>query len=432
MSNSLTSLLGEFRQASFRGVPFAVMGDEGQQGRRIALHEYPFRDSVWPEDLGRRQRTYRIRGFITGPTCLAQRDLLILAAEQSGPGLFIHPTIGIINASVLSFTWREPDGCFGVVEVEFEFVEYKSLLSTSVILAAAVIIGAATLALNAAATTDFEADTSAAYSNGSTVTSAAASTASVWGARCSALVQTPQAFGAAVAGVPGYNGRYALGNASPQPAGTTVAGVLLALAVAQAGIASAVESLEPAQTASALATAIFALPEAVRAAIADPGVQISLLAQVAGYTPSASASAAPIGASIATVQTAVGALCRRATLLSLANASSNWQPTSYDDAEALRAQLGQLLAAEILVAADAGDTATYQALRTLRTQVLQDLAQRASQLPRLITVTRNRAIPALVLAQQLYADATRAPDIIQRSGCIHPSFLPTTGRYLAS
>ncbi|HHL9455219.1 TPA: DNA circularization N-terminal domain-containing protein, partial [Escherichia coli] len=33
-------------QASFCGVPFGVIAGEGVYGRRVAVHEYPYRDTV--------------------------------------------------------------------------------------------------------------------------------------------------------------------------------------------------------------------------------------------------------------------------------------------------------------------------------------------------------------------------------------------------
>lgn len=96
---SLSTLAGEFLQGSYRGVPFVVMGNGGQAGRKQAVHDYPYRDTPWVEDLGRKGRLYRITGFLCGATCYVQRDLLADAAESKGPGLLVHPTIGIIRAA---------------------------------------------------------------------------------------------------------------------------------------------------------------------------------------------------------------------------------------------------------------------------------------------------------------------------------------------
>ncbi|WP_239015840.1 DNA circularization N-terminal domain-containing protein, partial [Novacetimonas hansenii] len=62
MANVIATLAEEYLQASFRGVPFVVVGSGGSNGRNFQIHRYPFRDQVWPEDLGRAPRAYRIRG----------------------------------------------------------------------------------------------------------------------------------------------------------------------------------------------------------------------------------------------------------------------------------------------------------------------------------------------------------------------------------
>lgn len=96
--------------ASFRGVPFAVIEGESQFGRRQAVHEYPMRDRVWVEDLGRGTRRITMQGFIVQGSRIynagdvfTQRDSLVAACEMKGPGTLIHPTLGELNVSV-------PDG----------------------------------------------------------------------------------------------------------------------------------------------------------------------------------------------------------------------------------------------------------------------------------------------------------------------------------
>lgn len=71
ITDAISSLLGggdswdwfeHIHPASFRGVPFAVVSAEGVFGRRQAVHEYPYRNTAWVEDLGRGTRKLTIRG----------------------------------------------------------------------------------------------------------------------------------------------------------------------------------------------------------------------------------------------------------------------------------------------------------------------------------------------------------------------------------
>lgn len=117
ISNALSELLGtsgdswqwseHLHPASFRGVPFAVMTAEGVFGRRQAIHEYPYRDTTWIEDLGRATRRLTIRGFLiqssslyNAPDVMTQRDSLIAACEMADAGTLVHPTLGEMTVSI--------------------------------------------------------------------------------------------------------------------------------------------------------------------------------------------------------------------------------------------------------------------------------------------------------------------------------------------
>lgn len=423
--SALTNIAGQYLQCSFRGVPFAVVGTGGEPGRKFAVHDYPYRNTPWAEDLGRKGRVYRIRGFVNGALYQAQRDLLVMASETKGNGLLVHPSLGALQVACLRMEWRERDGYTGVIDLEFEFLEQKNYLSTVIVTALHAAIGVATIAYNAAASSDYGDVAAPRMAVGASVVGAAVDTASSWAARAVSALSSPAAFAAAVATVPGNNGRYANLNAGTVDPSATVSSALAALGTSQQALASYVAAIGSRADAAGLAGAILAVPEALRGSIPDPGTQIALLTLLTEFDPAVFASSAPIGGAIAAVQTATAMLCRQGALLSIATACSDWRPTSSNEAEALRQWVGPLLDAEATIAADAGYDATWQALRDLRANVLQDLAQRASQLPDIITVTRNAPLPALVLAQQIYADATRAPDLIQRANPIHPAFMPT-------
>ena len=49
---------------------------------------------------------------------------------------------------------------------------------------------------------------------------------------------------------------------------------------------------------------------------------------------------------------------------------------------------------------------------------------RGASLAPLVTVTLPEPAPAVVVAQRLYADATRADELVQRIAPVHPLFMP--------
>ena len=162
---------------------------------------------------------------------------------------------------------------------------------------------------------------------------------------------------------------------------------------------------------------IQAAVEALRASINSPDDQIRILTDLAGFSvPVVDSTAGP-----------TAAVCRRACLSSLAKAIADWQPTSATDANDVIAEIVPLYDAEIVNAADMGDTNSYIQLRNVRAAVVNDLQTRGASLPELLTVTVPGVLPSLVLAWQLYADATREPDLLHRnSTVIHPAFFPAS------
>jgi len=89
------------RQASFRGVPFKVLSHSYSVGRRNVVHQYPFRDTPFAEDLGMDADEFAIEGYIIQTSdnngnfdYFTERDALITALKKSGVGKLIHPFLG--------------------------------------------------------------------------------------------------------------------------------------------------------------------------------------------------------------------------------------------------------------------------------------------------------------------------------------------------
>jgi prophage DNA circulation protein len=229
----------------------------------------------------------------------------------------------------------------------------------------------------------------------------------------------------------GNYGRYVSTGTVPIQQTATVASILAGITTARTAVADAASTAESAaaslssSTANALVTAIAALSEALRAAAVNPADQIRLMTALADFFPTPPVSSAPIGQTIAAVETSAAAVCRRAALVSLALACAAYTPTSYNDALTLRSSVALLIDAEIIVAADAGDDNTFASLRELRTAVITDLTARAADLPQLIEVTTKAPVPSLTLAYRLYGDATRSDDLVRRADPICPLWMPT-------
>lgn len=182
--------------------------------------------------------------------------------------------------------------------------------------------------------------------------------------------------------------------------------------------------------ASDLGQGVMDLAEGVRALAADPGEAITMLALLAAFVPGESFATDAVGIAQARAQAATAALGRRAALVSLARATVEAAPRSYDEAVALRDQVCGLLDDEAARAGDAGEDGVLELLRDLRAAIGTQLTASAANLARLRDVQVNVPLPALVHAYRLYADIDRADEVAAHAGAADPLFLPGEFRAL--
>lgn len=76
--------------AKFRGVEFHHESGSQSGGRRIVVHEYPFREEHYTEDLGRKARTWTVSGYLLQPDVRDKMRRLRNAFEQFGAGPLYH------------------------------------------------------------------------------------------------------------------------------------------------------------------------------------------------------------------------------------------------------------------------------------------------------------------------------------------------------
>jgi prophage DNA circulation protein len=384
--SNLPNFLGLLQTASFRGVPFKVQAARVKKGRRWAVHEYPYVDGGWPEDMGRALRTYAFSGYLIGDLAPVMQLALNTAIETKGPGLLIHPLLGALQVGLLSAGTAVHWDKLRVIELEFEFIEVGPAIFPLTVIATVVSVLAAADSALTACGTSFAATATPAAATGPPVLAEAQTVATSFAASVTAGCADPTALvGMAAALPPPDNettfGRYGAGSASVMlPAGTTVASLQARLATRRAALALAAAGA--AQTAASyfagidMLGALAALVEAMRAGMTDPADQMRVLLGLAGFTfQDGAAGAVGIGAAM---RDAMAAACRRAALISLARDSAAYQPAGYDDAAALRAVLSAALDAEITEAGDAGDDDAHGALKTMRSAVVQDLTARGA------------------------------------------------------
>lgn len=81
--------------ASFRGVAFEYRSDDlSGIGRRNQSYEYPKREQGYVEDMGRGVERIDIEAILIGKEYLTQLDALLKALRATGPGELVHPFYG--------------------------------------------------------------------------------------------------------------------------------------------------------------------------------------------------------------------------------------------------------------------------------------------------------------------------------------------------
>ena len=384
----------QLQVASFRGVPFSVDGHEGQLGRRGQVHEFPQRDQPYVEDLGRRARTLTVEAYVLGANYMAARNRLIQAIEQKGPGVLVHPYLGELRVSVVDCKLREMVAEGGMARFTLQFVEAgEASFPSDRVSTGAVCVAAADYAAQAA------------QSNFARRHSVAGKPAFVANASANIFTQALAGLQSAVALVRG--------------AADQVAKLQHDIDEARRDLITLIYA--PASVAQALLANVRQLVRSVATAPRDALSLARTLYRFGALLPSISPSTTSRRAQ-AINQAEMVRLVRVAALTEGARAAAGVAFESFQDALTTRDELVDGID-EVMLASDVPDE-VYQALRTLRSAVVRDIATRGTDLARLVVWVPQATAPALALAQQLYADALREPELVLRNAVRHPLFVP--------
>lgn len=121
----------ELLEASFRGVTFFVSKAELSAGRRTQVHEYPLRDKPFVEDLGRATRTIVMTAFLVGDDYIEQAKRLIGAVETEGSGQLVHPWLGEMKVTPTAVSKLSFDDNLRKASITLTFTESGDLVFPS-------------------------------------------------------------------------------------------------------------------------------------------------------------------------------------------------------------------------------------------------------------------------------------------------------------
>ena len=443
------------RPASYDGVRFGVIAGRTVAGRKQTIHDYPFRDSNWVEDLGKQARKFEITGFLVendialgdrvqsgGVT--AQRDALLTACETKGAKTLTHPTLGTIkNVECIAVEISERADLGLAFEIRLILIvsgerQYPGQTTSTkdAVAAKASLTGIAAIA-------DYIQTAASAIQSGASIVQQAVSTAIGWYQFAVAAINDARRIINSVSTLAGNFGNLFSGantgyfGSNPTSSPSVTATDLLCQAtaaralVAIDGVNLQTAASNPADTAT-LAASISALLNDLVASAINPADAVRLLSNMAQYSPASSVIPGQIGTDMSAMNDALAALFRRYALAQLATTLTTYQPSSQNDANSVLSGAVSLFDAEITAAGDAGNDQSYQAVRALRQAVIADLTSRGADLSAIAAFGFNSNMPSLLLANRIYRDPTREPTLTQQINPIHPAFCPQTFQALAN
>lgn len=182
---------------------------------------------------------------------------------------------------------------------------------------------------------------------------------------------------------------------------------------------------------SDLASALQEYMQAIYNTITDPAQAIIIFTQLTQVPVPAVLGNDTISSGQQKLQNSIVDLWNRTAITFLTQASTAYQPVSYEDAEGLRLNVCNVIDAAITQAGDEGDDQNFMALKLLRAAVVQDISQRGAALAGLSTFTIGSPQPALALSYRLYQDISRYDQLLAFTNVPHPAFMPPTFQALA-
>lgn len=93
-----------FWPASYKGVPFRVEKEDLDGGRRIATHEFPYRDDPLHQDLGSAAARWEVTAYLASEAADTEAAALVAVLDTEGPGPLVLPIDGPVLAR--AHKWR--------------------------------------------------------------------------------------------------------------------------------------------------------------------------------------------------------------------------------------------------------------------------------------------------------------------------------------
>lgn len=398
------SIFPELWDASFRGVPFHVEKEASIGGRRLAVHEFPFRDDPFIEDMGAAKREFSVTAYVASESTLGEAAALEAALRLWGAGLLVLPSRGPEMVRVASFDRSMARDALGYLAFEIKFIaEGLGTALVSVVALASRVFAGGGAALDAAASV-FSGLQLAGLRGDVTVTAQALAQQSVAMIEAIRLSET----------------------VDPAVSAT----VRDTLATLYADIPALVSRSDGASGAF-----VTRLGEAARdlAEGMDANRAVSAFAAMADVSvaPAESTSILPASIALAVNAGIIARATRLVCLTAYADSLTRAAFPSRREAITARADASERFAAAIEECGVPQAVDLLPALQALRGAVVEHISQALLDLRPVVTISTQRRLPALYWANRLYGSAASVEDLVSRNGVPHPGYMPLQFEALA-
>ncbi|WP_316168614.1 MULTISPECIES: DNA circularization N-terminal domain-containing protein [unclassified Bradyrhizobium] len=389
--------------ASFKGVPFYFEQDKEEGGRGLVVHSFPNRDDPFVEDLGEEPRVYSGSAYVHGDSADALATALKAALASRGAGMLVVPYFGPVTVHCQSFERATQRDQMGYVAFELKFVRKGAasglvsvpLLQNVGFVAADVLASVLAQSFPATITTAGKA---------AVVVAAVTDTLSEGAAALDVIRQSypvdPKVSAVVRDAVPLVVGSFA----------TSITNDAVPGAAAIAAVASLIALVR--QTVDAM-PAVSAVRAALELAASFPSVSVSGAAYLTPTQKLAAENAAAASRAV-----------RLAAVIAYAEAILRTSFAARPDGVTARGEVAERFETEFYQTDGAENAALFVAIEALRDRVIDWLTRTIANLAPVITVESNRQRPSLDLAWILYADPTRADELVVRNAVRNPFLMP--------
>lgn len=421
--------------ASWRNIPFGVSSIALSLGRKIAVHDYPYVDGVYAEDLGMRGKIFHIQGFIVegggaygrAGTLREQMEAFEQAASQWGDGVFVHPTLGMRPKMCLQGMEIEQDLQGRVATIRFSLIENivsPSSMSNEDTKAKTIAYAGIARDMSIVGVLTSIKGAVRSYRNGILTVVNRFST------QVRQVVFTATSLFSMITSLPGEIGRYIGSSVQDIKKLNKNVDQLIGLGSAsRVNVINHLDTLEKAlydMNVEEITKGISGTITAVYEANPDPVQALNAMLPFANATSMQADTEDGKGFNLLTD------LIRRSAVICIAESTANREYISYDDALDTRTLVCGLLDNELKIAGDQGLDDTFNALMNLRTCVSKDLTMRGADLATVETIVAATSLPSLVWSQKLYQDSGREKELVKSANPIHPAFMPINFKALSS